>query len=235
MKAIKLKEVLFNSNDSHFVNLKENELLVLYCHTNTELADEELETFMNLLPDFLQNEVLRYRKWEDSYNALFGKLLVKIGFEFLKREEFNFSLFKKSETGKPYLEGERIKFNISHCHGFAICVFGYQEIGIDVEKNAPINYNNFTMAFNPKEIDIMKKEGVDKFYEFWTKKESILKATGEGIATSLKKIDSSQDQIVYGRKTFRISKHFFDDKFCSIAYTSPSEKDIKLLEVTYTE
>jgi len=41
--------------------------------------------------------------------------------------------------GKPYVENEAFKYNISHSGKYAVCAFADKEIGIDIENNINVN------------------------------------------------------------------------------------------------
>lgn len=97
------------------------------------------------------------------------------------------------EKGKPYLPNSTVKFNLSHTKGIAaLAVANNIEVGIDIEKNKKMR-DYLAIAkrfFHAQEYDYLMKilDDVKRqtmFYHFWTAKESILKATGEGIIAGL--------------------------------------------------
>ena len=100
--------------------------------------------------------------------------------------------FKYGEFGKPFLADEwlsEIKFNVSHSGNFALyAVTRYREIGVDIEQinssfvdNAMISFclteqekaYFYTLAPGKRELF---------FFECWTRKESFLKACGNGLS-----------------------------------------------------
>lgn len=97
------------------------------------------------------------------------------------------------EKGKPYLSHSTITFNLSHTKDIAIlAVADNIEIGVDIEKIKP-SHDYLAIAkrfFHAQEyaylIQIINDDERQKmFYRFWTAKEAVLKATGEGIIARL--------------------------------------------------
>lgn len=102
-------------------------------------------------------------------------------------------VFAQQEKGKPFLPSSIIKFNLSHTKNMAILAVAYNiEVGVDIEKNKPAN-NYLEIAkrfFHIEEYNYLKKiDNAQKqqfaFFEIWTAKEAILKATGQGIAAGM--------------------------------------------------
>ncbi|CCN83633.1 putative Phosphopantetheinyl transferase [Vibrio nigripulchritudo SFn27] len=86
----------------------------------------------------------------------------------------------KSTYGKPFLEGYDLKFNASHSQ--KIMVVGITcrcEIGIDIA------VHNHASRWRKRANHILHKTEVAKdsteFYNLWALKESLLKATGDGL------------------------------------------------------
>lgn len=107
--------------------------------------------------------------------------------------------FVHNEYGKPFLKDSNIQFNISHSNNIIsyIVALNYK-VGIDVElyKNQ-FNYKEFSdLVFTPSETKIfscvsLKEEIKTKlFYNLWVKKESLVKATGQGLIYPINTIEA---------------------------------------------
>jgi 4'-phosphopantetheinyl transferase len=105
------------------------------------------------------------------------------------------------QTNKPYLQDTDVNFNLAHSGELVLLAVSNKPIGIDVEHIKPIKDMTDVMkvCFNEQEIHSINSSPNPqfRFYEFWTRKEAILKATGQGIATNL--LDLT---VIEGENTF---------------------------------
>jgi 4'-phosphopantetheinyl transferase len=108
--------------------------------------------------------------------------------------------FSYSEQGKPALSGRwqnsGIHFNLAHSHDLAaIAVTRVDPIGIDIEHIRSIRDADDLVArfFSRSERELFEKLPTDEkpgaFFRLWTRKEALLKATGEGITRSLNLVE----------------------------------------------
>jgi len=108
--------------------------------------------------------------------------------------------FAYSENGKPALVGEAagIHFNLAHTEDLAlVAVTRIGLIGVDVEAVRPMKNVDELVArfFSARENALFQKvpeaEKPEAFFNLWTRKEALLKATGEGITRSLSLVEVS--------------------------------------------
>jgi 4'-phosphopantetheinyl transferase len=108
--------------------------------------------------------------------------------------------FQHGAYGKPGLRmdgaGPHIFFNTSHSAEIAICaITSACPIGVDVERmrEIPEIEGIARQFFVPNEtrtlMALPAESRMQAFYNCWTRKEAFLKATGEGIAESLAKVE----------------------------------------------
>jgi 4'-phosphopantetheinyl transferase len=99
----------------------------------------------------------------------------------------------KSEYGKPYLlDYPNLAFNLSHSGNKLAIAIAYDcAIGIDIECCKP-RLSLTALAekcFSEEELSYWRQlretERTYAFYQFWTRKEAFVKATGRGIALGL--------------------------------------------------
>jgi 4'-phosphopantetheinyl transferase len=95
--------------------------------------------------------------------------------------------------GKPYLTNSDMEFNISHSGEIAVIAFSNGiPVGIDIEKLIPLEDKDELLRqfFHAKEeleiISLSARESQLAFYNCWTRKEAILKATGDGLTIDSK-------------------------------------------------
>ena len=108
--------------------------------------------------------------------------------------------FALGPQGKPALPGTNVSFNLSHAGQWLACAIatggelGVElgiELGIDIELMRPLE-DMQAMArhfFAPSEVErlaaIPESERTRSFFECWTRKEAVIKATGEGVSRPL--------------------------------------------------
>lgn len=96
------------------------------------------------------------------------------------------------QYGKPYLQNEKLFFNISHSGEYVVCGFSDEEIGVDIEKIQTFDNELINFVFNKNEIEYIKVNYPmpDEGFTFlWTIKESVMKYFGTGLSLGPKEID----------------------------------------------
>jgi 4'-phosphopantetheinyl transferase len=95
--------------------------------------------------------------------------------------------------GKPYLPGYPLHFNLSHSGDLAIVgVSRSRRLGIDVEEIRPLSdITHLAQNFTEQESRRFQPDAVPQlpprsFFECWTRKEAVMKATGKGLSLSLR-------------------------------------------------
>ncbi|WP_212003584.1 4'-phosphopantetheinyl transferase superfamily protein [Chitinophaga sp. HK235] len=158
------------------------EVRVYYASFDTPLSAERFSRLLEQLPEDKQQQVLRYKRWQDAHASLLGKhLLLQACSE--SGYPADLRLLQYTVAGRPYLP-EYPDFNISHSGNMVVCALAANgRIGIDIEKRGSIDIMDFKDQFTMEEWkQVMSAEDpVWQFYEFWTIKEAVAKANGVGI------------------------------------------------------
>ena len=97
--------------------------------------------------------------------------------------------FEYGPYGKPELAGDNsLRFNLSHSGDLAIVGLAKASpVGVDVERIRPVHEVEGVARrfFRPEEADAVLarngRERIRAFFRIWTRKESLLKLTGEGL------------------------------------------------------
>ena len=100
-------------------------------------------------------------------------------------------VFEYLEGGKPVIKGHpEIYFNFSHSGNVALCAIDSQPVGADVETHRKITPSLIAYTMNEEEQALIASapESLTAFLALWTKKEAVLKLTGEGIRSDLKTV-----------------------------------------------
>ncbi len=170
------------------------------------------------------NKASLYLVKEDSERYILGKyytrllLASQLG---TKPSEITFI-----EIGNKKPATSSVNFNISHSGDLVLIALSNSAIGIDVEFfNSNFDFEKLLpQCF--KSSELLHINSVSDFYVFWTRKEAIIKATGEGMVDDLNSIDCSQKTIVRQKKKFFLNSAYVDENHIySIAYS----KDVKNL------
>lgn len=150
-------------------------------------------------------------KWAGIYQAeeraetICGRLLLLYGLFRLKEGQELFLADTLTEAyqklkkqlvygthGKPALSDSFAPhFNISHSGKYAVCALSELPCGIDIqEKKRLKNQRIFEKVLSKKEQNEVRLSTDKKasFYQYWARKESFLKLTGQGIIVDLREI-----------------------------------------------
>jgi 4'-phosphopantetheinyl transferase len=161
-------------------------------HGMEAFADERVMTEED------RQRAARYRQAGDRHNFVLGRNLV----HHLVRARDASTPCRVSigPHGKPFLPGAPA-YNLSHSGRWVACVVSREaSIGIDVETFARLkDYRSLlAMVTHPIERRCIEQatsgHGLALFKRCWTRKEAILKATGEGLNDNLQAIDVCLEQ-----------------------------------------
>jgi 4'-phosphopantetheinyl transferase len=167
---------------SPFPVLRENEIHIWLVDLNT--AVRGLPFFTTLLSSEERSRAEKFKFANLYQNFVITRgLLRKILSKYLGKNPHGLAI-KYSPSGKPFIETS-VHFNISHSNNLALLAFcAGNELGIDIEYKRQINnIEELCLKFFSKQeteeilsADFQLK--VEKFYNFWVKKESYTKAIG---------------------------------------------------------
>ncbi|NES02543.1 MAG: 4'-phosphopantetheinyl transferase superfamily protein [Okeania sp. SIO2F4] len=166
--------------------------------TNLKLLPSQIEELSTILSS---DEIERANKFyferdKNRFIIARGKLR-KILSRYLNIEPEKLQ-FTYSDRGKPYLKDTSILFNLSHSQDLALyAITQVNSIGIDLEYIRPMNdaENLAKRFFSHQEYNLISQLPPQKqqetFFKLWTCKEAYLKATGDGLAGGLEKVEIS--------------------------------------------
>ncbi|MBF8273300.1 MAG: 4'-phosphopantetheinyl transferase [Magnetococcales bacterium] len=157
---------------------------------------EEWQRLFSLVPEFMQKRILKFKRWQDRYSALLGKLLLREGLLGFGYSEYLLNQWQVGPHGKPFIAAP-VHFSISHTHGLVVCALtNRDEVGIDLEQIRPIELGDFQNMMEPEiwQTIIAADNRFQAFFEYWTLRESLVKADGRGLSVPFQAlvIDNSQ-------------------------------------------
>ena len=146
--------------------------------------------------EILRSERFRFPELQRRFAVGRGALRVILaGYLCIEPERVKFGY---TTHGKPFLLNfpADIQFNLSHSHGFmvaAVCL--NSPIGVDIEKKDPrfqamaIAERFFCDGEKEQIAGLDARARLEAFFQIWTAKEAVLKATARGLALELTKVE----------------------------------------------
>jgi 4'-phosphopantetheinyl transferase len=166
----------------------------LWCGDPTELApDRAYASALQLLSDDERQRLERLHFARDRVVFLATRTLVRRVLSRYGSLEPAAWRFAVNAHGRPEIANldSPIRFNLSNTHRLVVCVLTcYADIGVDVEQlgDAP-PLEVVEHFFAPKEVAALRalpeRERTRRFFDYWTLKESYIKARGLGMAIPL--------------------------------------------------
>ncbi len=163
-----------------------------------ELSTNQVDSLRPILSDVEKDRADFYKFEQAQISYIVSQAVLRLllsAYLGIEPAKVNTGAHKK---GKPFLINEAsIFFNISNSHG--LCVFAFSpdaEVGIDVEKirDLPDIDQLIEKNFTSQEQVYIQKEPefrLSRFFQFWTFKESYLKAIGEGMRLTPENLEFS--------------------------------------------
>lgn len=161
-------------------------MIILYTFISEEKHQSRLDQYLPAFSQDVNQDILRYRRWQDVQLSLLGKVLLHYGL----KTYYNISDVKTGilSNKKPYLKDHHLHFNISHSKELAVCAIAEYPLGIDVEFRDPkINYQDFIFQMTVKELQEIQyaEDKTKEFFTYWARKEAVIKAHGAGMMLPL--------------------------------------------------
>lgn len=153
-----------------------------------------LPRYDQLLADSEREKVARLYFAEDRRNALIARALVRTALSHYADRPPQQWCFSKGAHGKPEIidPPAGLRFNLSHTQGMIVCAISrHHDLGVDVENCQRRNdllkiaKHHFSAAECEALFSLPSAQRKDRFFDYWTLKESYIKASGEGLAIAL--------------------------------------------------
>ena len=125
----------------------------------------------------------------------------------------------RGEKGKPYIDGaEHFFFNLSHSGECVVLAYSDTEVGVDVEQLRDIDIKVAKRCFCTEEYELVRTADnrEESFYDIWTRKESYLKLTGQGISVPLNSFYVLDDMKHLNREKMCFHTERYEDYIISL-------------------
>jgi 4'-phosphopantetheinyl transferase len=181
------------------MNLPNNEVHLYFSWPEQISDDELLHRYRSLLSDEELAQMARFYYARHRHQFLVTRALIRTSLSACNQVDPSEWQFGKNGFGKPEISHPdktlMVRFNISHTDGLIMCglVKDY-DIGVDVEdrqRSTRAALESLSSYFSKQEIEDLGKlpphQQKQRFFDYWTLKESYIKARGAGLSIPLRK------------------------------------------------
>ena len=164
-------------------------------YINDKVDSLNLDLALAQVSEQRREQALRFRFESGRRLCLAAYLLLMEGLQ----KEYGITekpVFDYSEKGKPSIIGHPdIYFNFSHSGNIALCALSNQPVGADVETLRKITPSLIRFTMNDIEQTLINTSSnpTMQFLFYWTRKEALLKRTGDGIRNDIKDVLTDSD------------------------------------------
>jgi 4'-phosphopantetheinyl transferase len=176
------------------MELADNEIHLWFIHPKARISAELLERYRLLLSSDETERVKRFKFNHLQQRALITRALVRTSLSHYCDCDPAQWKFEIQAKGKPELINPPLplRFNISHSKNMIICAITLNDdVGVDIEKTQPRESLSAIADryFSPAEVSELSaltgQEQNSRFFDYWTLKESYIKAKGLGLSIPL--------------------------------------------------
>jgi len=176
------------------------------------------------MPKNIQQDILKYQRWQDKQATLLGKCLLIKGLEILKKEVSAIHTLQKDNYKRLFFKELKteLDFNISHSEGIVVCALCPIKVGVDVERIEKINPDEYRSVFTPQEFKniIVNQDKMVAFFKNWTRKEAIMKADGRGFYLPPSTFETIEEKVIIGKQTWLLQEiEFKTEKLSDSKYS----------------
>lgn len=208
---------------------------ILYTRFDDHLPENKFNEFLNLLPNDQSERNRRFVRWQDRHSHLLGRMLLKTGLEMHGFKESCLGDLNYCKFNRPYLK-DNIDFNISHSGCYVICAIGEEvKLGIDVEKIYGVEFKDFKKVMTSEQWEEINHSECPSraFFQYWTIKESVIKADGRGLSIPLQELHVKENMVVYDNSTWHLHQLSIDSEYCACLATNVENVDISLKYIDF--
>ncbi|MGC4231939.1 MAG: 4'-phosphopantetheinyl transferase superfamily protein [Niabella sp.] len=162
-----------------------------------DISETDLLAETHLVTRDEQSKASFFRQDMDAKRFLAGRVFTKKILSGILGIEPAHILIRAGKNGKPFaqyngIELQSLRFNISHSGNLVMIGICGEDIGVDIEEMKPDPIVGLpATVFSKSELEVFENSSnpLKTFYTFWTRKEAILKATGEGLTDNLQGLE----------------------------------------------
>ncbi len=183
-----MNDVSWQDATAHGFVVSDNEVHVWRINISQKL--KHLEQFEALLTPEETLRADKYKQQKDTYRFIVsrGAQRIVLG-KYLNTPPAQLQ-FELGDNKKPHLvgmDGNKVHYNLSHSGDWVVLAIAQLPVGADVEFVDPLFPFQDILEdnFSEEEVNYIGTSP-ERFFTLWTRKEAILKATGQGLGDHLK-------------------------------------------------
>lgn len=184
----------------------------IYCaRLQPELAGHQEQAYLPLMPADVRAAIAFYRRQQDRQAVLLGKILLRraLRLRFPQSGSEKFQSLATAPQGKPFVAGGP-EFNLSHAGEWVVLAMSPGNcLGIDIEEIREIELEDFFRAL-PEIADWEQNYGKAQarrlFFDCWTQKEAVLKASGQGLLAPMDQVRCQDGSALFADRRWCIKK-----------------------------
>ncbi|MDZ7805213.1 4'-phosphopantetheinyl transferase family protein [Thiohalophilus sp.] len=212
--------------------MSQSEVRLLYMNIDPEkISPATLERWLAQLPARKREQIGKHRHHANRVQSAAGWRLVEqamheLGFADFSLEAVDFASPHKS--GSPF----PADFNISHS-GQLVCAAALAggRIGIDVEQFRPLK-SDVIHKYLTAEQARQCQQDPNRFFDFWTQKEAVLKAHGREGILRLREVELREDgQAAFAGKTWYLTSLHLADSYAGHIATDRPNYQVNITQI----
>lgn len=179
---------------------------VFTCSLHDPVDRQVVDNFRRRLPHSLLSRYHSYRFEEDSRRFLLGKMLLRYALDQLGLRHLELHQLNLSAENRPHFDSP-VDFSISHSGDYVACAISSTcRVGVDIEEMVQQELKPYTLCWNQDELNAIEANGLETFYDLWTRKEAVLKAAGTGLIDNLSSFGVISDTVEYAGNRWHLNR-----------------------------
>ncbi|MEN1969629.1 4'-phosphopantetheinyl transferase superfamily protein [Lentibacillus sp. N15] len=205
-----------------------------------KMSDYDFINYLNKVPAEKKEKLKDYLNRDEAVRSLFGVLLIRKALYENTGANIDNITFRYNDYGKPLVDVPKtFHFNVSHSDEWVVCATDNLPIGIDIERINPIDLEIAKQFFTKEEYEFIisrpDRDKISTFYEYWTLKESYIKAIGKGLSIPLNSFSILNTEGKYFIKEEQNPNYHFYQRKISLDYVLAlcSQTSVSDFKITY--
>lgn len=204
--------------------------MIYVCWTDVSGLDDESPPVV--LSEYRRERLRRLKPKEARLRALGAEVLLQHALKKYCPELRLPPRILCADGGKPYLADTEMSFNLSHSGVYAACALSNGPVGLDIQTTVQARKTLAERVLTREEREYLSA-AADRdaaFSELWCRKESFLKATGQGIAGGLQHVCvlPGAERMEFEGRSYTVRHSVFPCFHLAVCFPSEPEQTITI-------